>query len=167
VLEHFRDPEWKPGYEALRPVVLDILRLSEHIHLDFQPQYAKYKEENGKAAKLGNRKEIEYRERGFTLPLSAAQTKYRIPDGWLYPILAAFRVLLDIPADGDASWIADPQQFFDECGFELVGFVAEQSENLGRNPAAAGKSRNLWVQLRMVMELHKMKLSAQGTTAGD
>jgi hypothetical protein len=51
-------------------------------------------------------------------------------------------------------------------GSDLVGLVAEQSENLGRNPAA-GKSRPLWAQLRTVMELHKMKLFALGTTSAD
>jgi hypothetical protein len=167
VLQNFRDDKWKPGYQALRPVVLDILRLSEHIHLQFQPQYAKYKEENSKAAKLGMRKEIAYRESGFMLPLSGEQTKYLVPDGWLYPIIASFRMLLQFPNDGPATWVMDPQQFFDNHGYDLVGLVAETSENLGRNPAAAGKSRPLWVQLRTVMELHRMKINAQTTTAGD
>jgi hypothetical protein len=31
VLEHFRHDDWKPGYESLKPVVLDVLRLGEFI----------------------------------------------------------------------------------------------------------------------------------------
>jgi hypothetical protein len=36
--------------------------------------------------------------------------------------------------------------------------VVDQSESLGRNPAATGKSRPLWNNLRKSMELHRMKI---------
>jgi hypothetical protein len=161
VLDYFRDSEWKPGFEALKPVVLDILRLHESIQLEFQGQYNKYKGDGGGSGKLGKRKEIRYSEgKTFTLALSQAQTKYLIPDGWLYPILASFRQLLVIPqtTKESVSWITDVQVFFTEHGYELVADVVEQSQSLGSNPNAVGKSRPLWNNLRKSMELHRMKI---------
>lgn len=165
VLTNFQQDAWKPGFLRLKPVVLDILRLSEHIHLDFQPQYNKYKGDAGKSGKLGGRKEVRYVEKGYHLPLSGEKTQYVIPDGWLYPILASFRMLLTFPEGEDATWITPPQAFFDESGWELVGNVAEQSESLGRNPVTVGKSTPLWKQLRNIMELHRLKLEQSQAAA--
>lgn len=161
VLDYFRDEKWKPGYQALKPVVLDILRLYDFIHAEFQSQYVKYRADDGSGSKLGRRKEVRYNDgKPFKLPLSSTETKYLIPDGWLYPIVASFRMLLDFPNNGSgkARWVYDPQKFFTERGHELVGDVVEQSESLGRNPQSTGKSRPLWNNLRTKMELHRLKL---------
>lgn len=159
VLDYFRDEEWKPGFLALKPVVLDILRLYDFIHTEFQAQYVKYKADDGSGSKLGKRKEVRYNDgKPFKLPLSNGQTKYFIPDGWLYPIVASMRMLLDFPKNGKVKWVYDPIGFFTERGHELVGDVVEQSESLGRNPQSTGKSRPLWNNLRTKMELHRLKL---------
>ncbi len=39
ILKYYRDPEWLPGYQALNPVVVDILRLYDYIHEEFVTQY--------------------------------------------------------------------------------------------------------------------------------
>jgi hypothetical protein len=159
VLQHYRDPEWRAGYELLKPVVLDILRFSDFVQVEFRSQYNKYKGESGQSGKLGKRKEVRYKDgKTFTLPLTEQKTTIVIPDGWLYPILGSFRMLLVFPKKGSVRWITDPQLFFKSHGAELVGDVVEQSEALGRNPAATGKSRPVWNALRKSMELHRMKL---------
>jgi hypothetical protein len=161
VLDYYRDDEWRTGFEALRPVVIDILGLYDYLHLKFPEQYEKYKDSLGTGSKLGARKEVRYVEgRTHTLPLTGEKTKYLIPDGWLYPLAGAFRMLLEFPKGprGQVKWITDPREFFDEYGHEFVADIVEQSENLGRNPNATGKSRPLWNNLRKSMELHRMKL---------
>jgi hypothetical protein len=161
VLDYYRKPEWKQGYDQLKPVVMDILRLSEFIHTEFPAQYIKYKDDAGKSARLGGRKEVCYNKgKEFTLPLSQAKTEYVIPDGWLYPILASFRQLVNFPKNGKdtTKWITDPKTFFTQSGHELVGDVADQSQALGSNPGATGKSRPLWNSLRNRMELYRMKI---------
>ncbi len=161
ILDYYRDDEWRPGYESLRPVVADILGLYDYLHLTFPDQYEKYKDSLGTGSKLGARKEVRYTEgRTHTLALTGAKTKYLIPDGWLYPLTGAFRMLLEFPKNGrgQVKWITDPRDFFDEHGHEFIADVVEQSESLGRNPQSTGKSRPLWNNLRKSMELHRMKL---------
>jgi hypothetical protein len=119
----------------LKPVVLDILRLSEFIRLEFPSAYNKYKGDAGKSGRLGRRKEVEFRQgKMFTLPLSGASTEHLIPDGWLYPILGAFRQLLLFPKDsiGSVRWLTDPQTFFIENGYELVGDIAAGARKQSR-----------------------------------
>lgn len=160
VLDNYRSDEWKPGYKFLAPVVVDILRLYEHIHANFPEEYKEYNSRQGSGSKLGLRKEVRYSKKPIQLPLTGLETNYFIADGWLYPMLAAFRMLLDFPRNGrgKVEWVTDPLDFFDKHGHEFVADVVEQSETLGRNPNATGKSRPLWNNLRKSMELHRMKL---------
>jgi len=160
ILDYYRDAGWRPGFEMLAPVVADILKLYDYIHVNFPDQYEKYKKALGTGQKLGARNEVRYgKGRLFKLPLTESQTKYFISDGWLYPLLGAFRMLLSFPrARGEVKWITDPFEFYDGNGQEFVADVVEQSESLGRNPNATGKSRPLWNNLRTKMELHRLKL---------
>jgi hypothetical protein len=161
ILDNYRTDDWKSDYKLLAPVVVDILRLYEYIHVNFNEQYKEYNSRQGSGSKLGNRKEVRFsKEKPFTLPLTGWETHHFIPDGWLYPLLAAFRMLLIFSASGrgQVKWLTPPHDFFDAHGHEFVGDVVEQSETLGRNPNATGKSRPLWNNLRKAMELHRMKL---------
>lgn len=162
VLDYYQDEEWRPGFELLRPVVVDILDLYDHIHVFFLKQYERYKKSLKEGSKLGQRKEVRFSDKPFKLPLTGGEMKHFISDGWLYPLLGAFRMLLDFPrtSRGTVKWIADPKTFYDTHGWEFVGDVCEQSEGLGSNPNATGKSRPLWNNLRTKMELHRMKLLA-------
>jgi hypothetical protein len=160
ILGYYQDEDWRPGFEMLEPVVVEILELYEYAHSNFYKVYKEYKGSLDKTSKLGQRKEVRYSENPTRLPLTGLQTKQFISDGWLYPLLGAFRMLLDFPksARGSVKWITDPKKFFDEHGWEFVGDICEQSEALGSNANATGKSRPLWNNLRTKMELHRMKI---------
>lgn len=162
ILDYYKSPEWIDGYKVLAPVAVDILTLYDYLHVHFPDQYRKYKAGLGTGSGLGRRSEVRHLDndkRPFTLPLTQKTTRYVIPDGWLYPLLASFRMLLDFPksSKGEAKWAVNPRQVFNEFGHEFVADVVEQSESLGRNPQSTGKSRPLWNNLRQKMELCRMK----------
>jgi hypothetical protein len=83
-----------------------------------------------------------------------SKTQYVLPDGWLYPLLASFRMLLDWPKNGKGpvKWAKNPYEFFSEHGPALVSFLVDRSEELGRNPNATGKSKGVWLGLRDMVE---------------
>ena len=155
VMNYYKDEDWRPGYEMLAPVVPDILELYEYVHANFATQYETYKEKQDKGSRFGGRKEVRYNGNEWTLPLTGFKTKHFISDGWLYSMLGAFRMLLDFPktSRGKVVWVTDSKDFYDMYGSEFVGDVCEQSESLGSNPNATGKSRPLWNNLRTKMEL--------------
>lgn len=160
VIDIYRDQDFREKYERLSPVMVDILRLYETIHAGFQDQYMKA---YGPNAKLGRRTEVRYVEkivRAKQLPLTGLKTQYIIPDGWLYPVLASFRVMLRFPKNGkgDVTWLVDPFQYFKDYGHELILDLIEQSEELGRNPNTTGRSKRLWSGLRMKVENRLLKM---------
>jgi len=167
VLDLYTDRDgWQAGYEKLAPVVLDILRLYEYIHIEFQKAYKSAYGAGGERVRLGKKKEVTYIDKSTkarVLPLTGQKTQYVLPDGWLYPLLASFRMLLDWPKSGRGSvkWAKDPYEFFSEHGPDLVSFLVDRSEELGRNPNATGKSKGVWLGLRDMVEkwLLKEKLS--------
>lgn len=160
ILKYFRDTEWLVGYRALSPVAVQVLQLYDFIHCEFEDQYRIYnRETNDSGSRFGRRREVTYKDGNtFQLPLTKTETKYLIPDGWLYPVLASFRMLLKQPEGKPSEWITDPFDYFKEHGSELVGIVVEQSQALGYNPQAVGKSRPLWSNLRKTVELERLKL---------
>jgi hypothetical protein len=165
IIDLYKIEEWKTNYKRLKPVAVDILKLYDHLHINFQPQYKKVFGTDGKGAKLGRRKEIRYYpdKRAKTLPLTQQKTQYVIPDGWLYPLLASLRVLLKWPKSGkgDVAWAIDPFEYFDKRGAILVRDVVETSEDRGNNPNATGKCRGLWSGLRTKVELDLLKSKRQ------
>ena len=116
----------------------------------------------GRGAKLGRRKEVRYIDnpkKSKVLPLTRQSTQHVLPDGWLYPLLGAFRILLEWPkrSNCDVKWAISPFQYFDNHGTELVMDIVEQSAELGSNPNATGKSRMLWSGLKTKVENHMLK----------
>ncbi|HOK65392.1 MAG TPA: AIPR family protein [Anaerohalosphaeraceae bacterium] len=161
VLDIYKKDDWREKYEDLAPVVVEILKLYEYVHANFQTQYQKA---YGKNAKLGRRREVRYLRSSHkkVLPLTNKEIQYVIPDGWLYPLLGSFRALLRWPRGrGRVEWKTDPFKFFDDYGWELVSYIVSQSEQLGNNPNATGKSSVLWGSLRDKVENKILRIEAE------
>jgi hypothetical protein len=134
-----------PGYKALKPVIEDILQLHDHVYAGFEPAYERYnKEVHNRGAKLGKRRGVV--RHPTTLPLTGTESEYRVDKGLIFPVLAAHRALLQF-GEAKIEWHTDPQAFFDEYGADLVGLLFEEYEKLGKNPAATGKTRSVYVNL--------------------
>lgn len=162
VLDNYRSEEWKKGYQLLEPITVDILRLYDYVQMNFQKTYEQYKTNLGSKSRLGLRREVQFKEKGvYTLPLTQQKTQYRIPDGWIYPILGSFRMLVKI--DDKLTWYLDPFKFFDEIGPSLVADVVEESEAMGGNAASVGKARPLWNNLRKSVEMRRLNVEAGKT----
>jgi len=153
IIEKYKDNLWRDELKRLSPIVIDILHLYEYIQLEFSDQY---KKGLPKGAKFGKRKEIQYYDKypktGKKLPLTGKLSQYGVPDGYLYPLLGSFRPLVTCNDDGSAEWLVSPFKHFDNEGWLLIKHILGQSENLGRNPNAVGKNKELWMLLRTLVE---------------
>ena len=91
--------------------------------------------------------------------MTGKRTQYVLADGWMYPLVGSLRMLIEWPEkDRDpVRWIADPFDFFNRFGHELVNFLVERSVELGRNPNATGKSAGVWLGLRDKVENHLLR----------
>lgn len=160
VLNQYLTPEWRAGYVALKDVLPDILRLYDWIGARFTDNY-----QGSGRGNIKNRKVIKHYKRGFHhLKLTGAKIEYHVPDALIYPILAAFRALLEFPNGGPARWQVspvkiDPFKFWDEVGRTMVDDVMSTAKTLKDNPLQVGKFKGLWKNLHKTVEMRKLRLN--------
>jgi hypothetical protein len=139
-----QDPGLAPHYKALAAILEDILKLHDYIYARFEDAY---KTAMG-GGKLGRRRGVESRPHDpVVLPLTGSKANYDIPNGYIFPLLAAFRALVGYRGEGQAEWKSSPFKFFDASGPELIQVLIEQIDNLGGVPQLAGKSRAVYTSL--------------------
>jgi len=144
IVDHFKNnKERLEKYILLLP---EILELHDRIYLRLPEVYNKTKKgENGeKGGKFGKLKGVDKVARGpgEEMVFAGGESTFRIPSGFIYPILASFRNLVRVEGS-KCSWKADPFKFFAELEEELVSVVGEQALSL-KNPNALGKDMATW-----------------------
>lgn len=136
VIAHFKKRKNElEKYIALLP---EILELRDTIYLRLPMVYNSH---GGKFAKL---KGVDKIQRGPNeeLVFIGKESEYRIPSGFIYPVLASFRNLVKVDG-GKCSWKADPFKLFTDLEDEIVNMVGEQALKL-QNPNELGKDTATW-----------------------
>lgn len=134
-------------FELMTPIVRDVLKLHDVVAKESREVWNK--EVGGNA---GNLAFMEGRKKGtWDFIFTGDASEYRLYSGALYPILGAFRwyVRTD-PLTGTASWrdgFEEVRKAWRSIAPELLKATLQQSNELGRNPNAIGKSRNHWANL--------------------
>jgi hypothetical protein len=131
-------------FKALAPIIGDVLELYEHLIAKAKDYYTKLVP-NGKFLQMEGGV-TKLKRTVDTLPLTGAQVEYRVADGWLIPMLAAFRALIQVD-DGKARWMVDQNEVYKRVGGRLIRIVYETGGLLGNNPNAVGKNENVYRQL--------------------
>lgn len=144
------DEKLLEGYKRLAPLIPDMLRLHDTVYANFEHAYA---ESFGPRARLGRREGVESRlmDRPYELPLTGTPSNFVIPSGFIFPLLAAFRALINYR--GRVSWKENPFEFFKKHGADLVGELMEQADGLGGNPNVTGKRKLVYTALHSKAKL--------------
>lgn len=134
----------KNPYYKMKNVMTDIFKLYDLVETSMARKYR----EGNNGGMYGRVKgvEISKSENKFKSKFYKKNMDHRTPKGFLYPIVGAFRALL-AEKDGVYYWKADPMEYFEEIGKNLVGDTVERSRTLGNNPNAVGKDTGTWKQL--------------------
>lgn len=77
------------------------------------------------------------------------------PNGFIYPILGAFRALVE-EKDGKYTWRKNPFAMLEKTGADLVESTVSMSRSLGNNPQSVGKDANIWKTLYMTVMVEAM-----------
>jgi AIPR protein len=133
------------SYKKLRPMLKEILILHDTIRRDSRDHW------NDTGGQFGKFKFVEERDKGeFEFPFTGERAKYRLTNGALYPMLGAFRWMVENGKGKNFRWRGGFQRVierWDGSAEELVRATAQANTELGRNPNAIGKSRNHWANL--------------------
>jgi hypothetical protein len=128
-------------YEELRPILKDILVLHDLIRLTSREHW------NESGGVFGNLAFVEKRKKGYTFPFLGRTGEFRLMNGALYPMLGAFRWMVERDSKGRVRWRGGFEQvkaLWEVSAAELMKMTQQASVELGRNPNAIGKSRNHW-----------------------
>lgn len=143
-LKHFLEDV--ADFRNLVPIARDIFKLYDQIERKL-PDY--YRGDSGR--RYGALKEVGHKDgKTFTLRFSQEQSQYETPNGFTYPILAAFRSLVQVdPNTGQYCWhpAVSPFDLLDEVGPELADATVGRSRTLGSNPQSVGKDSGHWTAL--------------------
>ena len=124
-------------YVSLLPKILE---LRDIIYLELPEAY---NSSGGKFGALTGVTEITNKKRmkKIAMPFTEEKSRYRIPSGFIYPVLAAFRNLVEV-SNEKCTWKSDPIKLFEDLKVDLskriVG-AAKDTKNpnmLGKNPAS-------------------------------
>lgn len=139
----------KNPYTKMTKVMPDIFRLYDYLEKNMRKYYS-----NGVSnKKYGAVTGVTTRKDGrdtFKTKFYKESIDHLTPNGFLYPILGAFRVLLK-EEDEVYKWKVNPFQVMDKIGPELVASTINMSRELGNNPNATGKNKTLWMNLYMMV----------------
>jgi len=147
-------------YKALRPILKDILQLSDTINYESRELH---NDAGGKFLKLAF---VEKRERGsFRYFFTQQEAVHRLTSGAAYPILAAFRWCVETnPKTGALRWKGGFKQVLKtwrSAGAELLRATQASSDAVGRKASAIGRNASHWANLHNIVAKHNLVLGQQ------
>lgn len=137
---YLEDPE---HFRKFINVMPDIFDLYDAVEQDFADAY------NANGGKYGRKKYSGYKNDEYISKTKFCQKdiKYKIPDGIMYPVVAAFRSLLIFNDDTKKyEWKnnINPISVWDDVKVELANKVMTFAYSIGDNPNAVGKESTTW-----------------------
>lgn len=132
----------------MSPIIKDIFDLWDVIERSFPGMATKA----GK--RYGSRKYSKYNEGKIvgTAFFSEAEVQHVVPKGLMYPLVGAFRALVNVDSTtGEYSWAKDPMKTWETMAVKLVTIILDES---AENPDALAKNSNLWSNLFKEIFIH-------------
>lgn len=147
--EHKRHGETGENpFVKMKPIMAEIFRLYDAIEVNMRTYYA------GKnpGGKYGRIKGVTVAKDGkqFQSKFLGKSMDVLTPNGFIYPILGAFRALVE-EKNGAYRWKKNPFSVLSSLGPDLVESTVSMSRALGNNPQSVGKNPNIWMQLYMMV----------------
>ena len=144
-------------------IVSDLLRLFDELQVTF-PQYyggyfGKIKEVQIFDERRYERGSKKYRKSPPTSQFQQRPMKYSYPTGWIYPIFAAFRVLVGAKEPGGIQWKRDPIEFWHRHGAEICRRYEPHLQGVGYDSRKVATNLICYHAMRQaVTDLYKDQL---------
>lgn len=163
-LNKWLNKKTRKSYEPLYPLVRSIVELYEYLYYKFE----EYAEINGGigSKKFGLINGIEVnRGRGdkkkpvsIKLPFSEKTVRYQLSKGFILPIFASLRFLLENDGTTGYYWSVDPKIFLDKYAPQLIGQIFEtHTREYAGNPNKTGKSKVLWENIAKTVIIYSLQ----------
>lgn len=140
-------------YEKFSNIAIDVFDLYDEIERDFPYAY------NSSGGRYGAKKYSGYKEKdGVGTIVNKAKFSleplyYKVPEGLMYPLVAAFRSLVYYDKNIDKyAWKKCPIEVYRNIRKSIANKIMKYTDAIGNNPNATGKDANAWDILYMTVE---------------
>lgn len=142
---HEITPDENP-FVKMKPIMIQIFKLYDRLERNMADYYS----QKNPGGKYGSTKGVTpHPDNGFfKSKFYQENMRHMSPNGFIYPILGAFRALVR-EVDGKYEFTKNPFEILDRVGPELVVTTVERSRTLGNNPVQVGKDSGNWKTLYM------------------
>jgi hypothetical protein len=141
-------------FKRLAPILKEILVLHDIISIDSRTRH------NEAGGKAGNLSFIEKRQRGeYLFPFTGKKSPTRLARAALFPMMAAFRWMLDDKSGQPLAWrggFANVLKVWERAAAELMKATQNVNVEVGYKANAIGRSRNHWSNLHNIVAKHDM-----------
>lgn len=96
-------------------------------------------------------------QKEIVLPFTEQTTTYRVPAGWVYPIVSAFRANLGQDKDGRLDWRVPLRQLLPDVIEDLAAVCAAEHRSAGDRPELVGKRDSAYSQCYTRVQLYLAK----------
>ena len=145
-----------PFYK-MKKIIPEILTLYDHIESTLNE---KYRESDGKG-RYGALKGIQSKKEGshatFKTEVLDKDLEFKSPRSFVLPILSSFRALVAEDENGLYKFEANPFEYYEHLGAQMIKNTVERSRTLGNNPNALGKDTGHWRDLYNLVDLEYKK----------
>ena len=131
----------------MSPIVKDIFSLWEKIETSFADAAKKSNKLYG-ARKYSKYDKDKFVGQSF---FGNVDLKYVVPKGIMYPLVSAFRALVELNPDGTYKWQKAPDSVWDDIGPTLVSIILDEKSD---GPEAIAKNSNVWSNLFKEVYIH-------------
>jgi hypothetical protein len=163
-LTHFA--EHAESYKKIYPLAKEILSLFDHIQEALPKLYNRARGQTGSVSggKFGRLTGVVYHggSRKTDLLFTDTQSDYAVPAGFVYPILGAFRALLE-QVDDRYVWgeNADPVELLNgDLGLKLADTIGNFALD-AQNPSKTGKSPLVWQACYQSVQVAYLQMKAK------
>lgn len=144
-------------YVRMSKIMVDIFKLYDKLEKNARDYYAGGITNKKYALVTGVSKRKDGKPQ-FKTKYYKNNVDYSTPNGFLYPILGAFRALVATNEEGYYIWKKNPFEVMDKIGSDLMETTVDTSRTLGNNPNATGKNKTLWKNLYMCVAMETMHI---------
>lgn len=154
-LRYFKeDLQNDPGQVKKRIQMLpQILELVDRVRAAI-PEAAKKNSFKFGMLDVGGQKAGSKKQRGQVLPFTGETIDYRVPLGWVYPIVAAFRANIKQARDGTLEWRMNVGELLKATIVDMVAVCLSEHRAAQLRPEIVGKKEAAYARCYNVIELY-------------
>lgn len=97
------------------------------------------------------------KNKGTLLPFLGETVDYRVPNGWIYPMLASFRANLKLTDDGKLEWRVPLARILPDVIKDLVSVCVSEHRDNNLRPELIGKRESAYSQCYTKVQLYLAK----------